>query len=381
MASMTGSPARRPPRLLHPAAWWGWAICVAIAASHTTNPLLLGLLLVAVAYVVASRRQPSPWSKSFGVFLRIGLLAIAIRVLLFAVLAPASGAHVLVRLPQVPLPHWLAGLRLGGAVAAEGVLASAYDGLRLAVILICIGAANSLTSPRRMLKALPAALYEAGVALTVAVAFVPQAVAAVGRVRDARRLRGRGSRGPAAARSIALAVLEGALERSVDLAAAMDARGFGRRGTAPTRTRRLTTALSLGGLALVLSSSYGLLDDSAPAVAGIPLLLVGVGCAGAGLLVGHRTGGRSSYRPDPWRPAEWLVLGCGLATAVSFAFGVTDGAGSALAPLSMPALPAAAVVGLVAALLPAWLSPALPGLRSTQRVETRALGKVARSAT
>jgi energy-coupling factor transport system permease protein len=348
--------ARRPARLLHPAAWWGWAVCVAVAASHTTNPVLLGLLLVAVAYVVAARRQQSPWSRSFVVFLRIGLLAIGIRVLLFAVLAPASGAHVLVRLPQVPLPHWLAGLRLGGAVAAEGLLASAYDGLRLAVILICIGAANSLTSPRRMLKALPAALYEAGVALTVAVAFVPQAVAAVGRVRDARRLRGRGSRGPAAVRGIALAVLEGALERSVDLAAAMDARGFGRRGTAPRRVRHLTTALTLGGLALVLSSSYGLLDSSAPTAAGLPLLLVGVALAAAGLLAGHRGGSRSTYRADPWRVREWVVLSCGLLTAVTFTVGVTDGAGSAFAPLSTPTLPLAAIIGAVAALLPAWLS-------------------------
>ncbi|HMC68615.1 MAG TPA: energy-coupling factor transporter transmembrane protein EcfT, partial [Mycobacteriales bacterium] len=179
---------------------------------------------------------------------------------------------------------------------------------------------------------------------------------------------------------IALAVLEGALERSVDLAAAMDARGFGRRGSAPTRIRHLTTALCLGGLALVLSSSYGLLDDSAPAVAGLPLLLIGVACAGAGLLVGHRTGGRSTYRPDPWRAAEWVVLCCGLAAAVTFSLGVTDGAGSALDPLSAPALPPVAIVGVIAALLPAWLSPSLPGLRATRRAEPR-VSQVARSAT
>jgi energy-coupling factor transport system permease protein len=366
--------ARRPPRLLHPAAWWGWAVCVAIAASRTTNPLLLVLLLVAVAYVVACRRQQTPWSRSFGVFLRIGVFAIAIRVVLFAVLAPASGQHVLFRLPEVPLPHWLAGLRLGGSVAAEGVLASAYDGLRLAVVLVCIGAANSLTSPRRMLKALPAALYEAGVALTVAVAFVPQAVAAVGRIRDARRLRGRTARGPAAVRGVALAVLEGALERSVDLAAAMDARGFGRRGGTPPHVRHLTTALTLGGLALVLSSSYGLLDPTAPAAAGLPLLVTGVVCAGAGLVVGHRGGGRSTYRADQWRLAEWVVLGCGLVTATAFSAGVSDGAGSAIAPMSWPTLPAAAVVGGLTALLPAWLAPSLPQLRSARRVEPLAVG-------
>ena len=354
MSPVTG---HRPPRMLHPAAWWAWAICIALAASRTTNPLLLTLLIVVVAYVVACRRQDSPWSRSFLVFLRLGLLAIAIRVLLFALLAPASGAHVLLRVPEVPLPHWLAGLRIGGPIAAEGLLASAYDGLRLAVILICIGAANSLTSPRRLLKALPAALYEAGVALTVAVAFIPQAVAAIGRIRDARRLRGRATSGPAAVRSIAIAVLEGALERSVDLAAAMDTRGFGRRGTSSRLSRHVTSGLTLGGLVLALSSSYGLLDASAPAAAGVPLLAAGVICAAAGLVVGHRRGERSTYRADAWRSAEWLVLGCGLVVAAAFSLGVREGAGSALEPLSWPTLPTAAVLGLAVALLPAWASP------------------------
>ena len=373
---MTG---RRPPRVLHPAAWWAWAIGVALAASRTTNPLLLILLTAVVAYVVAARRQQSPWSRSFGVFLRLGLVAIAVRVVLFAILAPASGAHVLFRLPEVPLPHWLAGLRLGGAVAAEGLLASAYDGMRLAVILLCIGAANSLTSPRRLLKALPAALYEAGVALTVAVAFIPQAVATFGRIRDARRLRGHSATGPAGIRSIALAVLEGALERSVDLAAAMDARGFGRRGSTSSRARHVTTWLTLVGLTLVLSSSYGLVDANAPTAAGLPLLLAGVACAAAGLVVGHRRGTRSTYRPDTWRLAEWIILACAAVTATTWSVGVSDGAGSGLDPLSWPTLPGLAVVGLAVALLPAWVSPAVPSLRSTRPVESRLAG-IARTA-
>ena len=36
----------RLPRPLHPGAWWLWALGLATAASRTTNPLLLGLILV-----------------------------------------------------------------------------------------------------------------------------------------------------------------------------------------------------------------------------------------------------------------------------------------------------------------------------------------------
>ncbi len=172
------------PRPLHPAAWWGWATALAIAASRTTNPVLLALLVAVTAYVAAARRPATPWSRSYVVFLRIGLLAVAIRVVLFALLGGNPHGHVLVTLPEVPLPHWLAGLRLGGPISLDGVLAASYDGLRLAVILVCVGAANTLTSPRRLLKSLPSAVQEAGVAVTVALAFAPQAVTSVARLRD-----------------------------------------------------------------------------------------------------------------------------------------------------------------------------------------------------
>ena len=42
---------------------------------------------------------------------------------------------------------WVAGVRLFGPLTREGLLAGLYDGLRLATIIICVGAANSLANP------------------------------------------------------------------------------------------------------------------------------------------------------------------------------------------------------------------------------------------
>ena len=65
----------------------------------------------------------------------------------------------------------------------------------------------------------------------------------LGRIREARRLRGRPVRGVAALRGLALPVLEGGLERSVALAASMDSRGLrpAGRGVAG-RARRVAAA-------------------------------------------------------------------------------------------------------------------------------------------
>ena len=366
--------ATRQPRLLHPAAWWGWATAVAIAASRTTNPVILLLLTTATAFVVASRRPASPWSRSYVVFLRIGLLAIAIRVVLFAVLGTGAGTHVLVTLPQVPLPHWMAGVRLGGPVSLDGVLAAAYDGMRLAVILLCVGAANTLTSPRRLLKSLPSALQEAGVAVTVALSFAPQAVASVGRLRAARRLRGRPDRGVRSLRGLAVPVLEGALERSVDLAAAMDARGFGRRAGTPRRVRWLVAGFVLTGATAIAASSYALVDTSAPAVLGLPLLLVGTALVATGFVTGARRGGRTRYRPDAWRWPEWCVVSAGVATVVVLAFISPAELYPSTSPPRLPALPLTALLAVAIAVLPAFVAPPLPspvGRRTSSRPPLR----------
>jgi energy-coupling factor transport system permease protein len=354
------SRAARLPRMLHPGAWWLWAVALAVAASRTTNPLLLAAIAAVTGYVVAARRPATPWSASYAMFLKLGLLAIAIRVLLFALLGGAPGVHVVLRLPVVPLPSWMAGVRLGGPVTIEGVLASAYDGMRLGVIFCCIGAANALTSPRRLLKSLPGALHEAGVAITVALAFAPQAVAAVSRLRAARRIRGRADRGVRRVRGLAIPVLEGALDRSIDLAAAMDARGFGRRGPTPAVIRHTTTALTLGGLFAMVASSYGLVDRGAPALIGVPLLVTGAALTAGGFVIGARRGGRTRYRPDPWRTAEWLTALTGCIAAVAIVAGPADQLAPSTLPLVAPTLPLLPIVGLLVALLPAWVAPPVP---------------------
>ena len=164
---MSGRPAAAGRRSLHPAAWWLWAGSLAGAATRTTNPILLALIAAVAAFVVSARRTAAPWSRSIAFFFRLGMVVIVVRVMVQVVFGNRLPGHVLFTLPQVPLPSWAAGVSIGGPVTAESVIQAAVEGLRLAVILVCFGAANSLASPYRLLRCLPAILYEAGVAVTV----------------------------------------------------------------------------------------------------------------------------------------------------------------------------------------------------------------------
>jgi energy-coupling factor transport system permease protein len=289
------------------------------------------------------------------------LFVIAFRIVFGALFgAPVPGA-VLVRLPEVDLPAWAAGVRVGGEVTLESTVAAGYAGLQLATLLACVGAANALANPKRLLRAVPGALYEVAVAVVVALSFSPQLVEGVRRVRAARRLRGRPDRGLRGLRGVAMPVLEGALERSVDLAAAMDARGFGRvPGFSRVRTHRLGVGFTTAGLLGVCAGSYGLLDPQAPVGLGLPMLAAGAALAAGGLWFGGRGVGRTRYRPDPWTGPEWLVTASGVMAAAGVFTAAATGVDLLVpvtSPLQAPQLPVVPALAVLAALTPAWLSP------------------------
>ena len=140
------------PRILHPGAWWLWAVALAAAASRTLNPVPLLLILAVTGFVVAARRSDAAWARSYVAFLKLALLVIAVRILFQSLLSTgAQGPTVLFTLPSLPMPGG-SGLKLGGVVSLEAVLRAFYEGLQLATILCCVGAANSLGSARRLLR-------------------------------------------------------------------------------------------------------------------------------------------------------------------------------------------------------------------------------------
>lgn len=319
---------------VHPWAWWGWALCVAGAVSLTTNPLLLSLLTLAVTGVVVLRRTDDPWARSVGVYFALAGIILAMRLVFQVFLGIPRGTTVLFVLPQVELPAWVAGIRIGGPVTAEALLGTLYDTLRLAVMLLCLGAANSLANPRRALRVVPAALYEASVAVVIALSVAPQLIESAQRVRRAQRLRGGAGRGWRAVTAVVIPVLADAIDRSLALAAGMEARGFGRtRGRAPAG--RWATAALVGSMLLLTFGGYLVLSGSHPVVWAVACLIIG----GVGVVAGLRTAGRAlavtRYRPDVWGRRDSRLVGAGaVALASALVVGLLDP--GALTPATVP---------------------------------------------
>lgn len=351
----------RIPRDLHPVAWWVWAIGLAVAATCTTNPFLLGLILAVVTVTVLTCRGDQPWARSFRLYVWIGALVILTRILFRLVLGGDAPGHVLLDLPSIPLPDVAAGISLLGPFTREELLAAFYDGLRLATLIIAVGAANALANPKRLMKSLPPALYEVGTAMTVAISVVPQLADSARRVRAAQELRG-GATGRLhrirGVRRLLVPVLEDAFDRSLALAAGMDARGYGRAGASTAAQRRTTGALMLLGLTGVCVGVYAVLDSTAPRILAIPLLVVGLGVALVGMVSAGRRVGRTRYRADRWRLPDVLVASSGVVVGAGmWAVQRWDTTMAHPGVLGVPEVGIGAVAVILVGVLPVWVAP------------------------
>ncbi len=315
MATRASLSARSTP--VHPWAWWGWALGIAGASSLATNPLLNAWVAFAVTAVLLARRTDDPWARSVGAYFVLAGLVLVIRLFFQAIAGAGLGSTMLFTLPQVALPEWAAGIRLGGPVTAEPLAYTAYDSLRLGLMLVCLGAANALSNPRRALKSVPAALYEASVAVVIALSVAPQLVESTLRIRRARRLRGGSGHGWRAVTAVVLPVLADAVDRSLALAAGMEARGFGRTRNGQ-RPSPLATATLLIAMLLATLGGFLILSGASRPVA-FCALVAGL----AGVTVGLRTTGRrlhvTRYRAEPWRARDTALVASGLVALVTAA--------------------------------------------------------------
>jgi energy-coupling factor transport system permease protein len=290
-------------------AWVCWLLAVVIPLTLTRNPLYLGLILLWLAVVTITvtlgmRAELVPVMLSP---LRFGLVVVPVA-MIFNALNVHIGDSVLFQLPRgLPL--------IGGPITLEALLYGALNGLVLTGLFTAFGLINRVLTVRDLLGLIPRAYYPLAVVAAIAITFAPVTLRQFQQIREAQAIRGLRLRSLRDWLPLFLPLLLSGLERALQLAEAMTARGFA--GAAAHQIERRTQWLLLLGL---LCTGGGLLLrlSGQARQPGLLLLWIGAGLLLCALWLAGRHQRRSRYRPAPFRPADWLVSLAALASALIF---------------------------------------------------------------
>ena len=266
---------RRRASPLHTArAGAGCAYCLAlgIAALMASNPIVLGAVTIAVIVAGAAAGVGRALLRAavWGVPVALGIMAIN-------ALVTRDGLTVIVRLGDLPL--------LGHTdITLEATAYGAILGLRAVTLILCGLLYSLAVDPDEVLRLFRRISFRSALTATLATRMVPILVRDGRRLAEAQRCRP----GPPPSRlTLMRAACSGVLDRALDVAAALEVRGYGAARRPPAYRApysRHDVAFATAAVA-VLAVSIAARVSSAAAFSAYPILSVAAG-PGALLLAG-----------------------------------------------------------------------------------------------
>lgn len=287
----------------HIGTWWIWAACAVVSMS--VNPDLIFVAIFTSSAIFVSKflsRDPKSW-RTFVLMLRVAVGILIARIILQLLLGVPVGSEVLFRLPQIDLPQWFSGLRIGGIVTKESLIASLNDSLHLSGLIVIIAAAVSLTTTSRIVRQLPVAFHEFGMVVIIAFTFLPHLFEDIKRLRLAARWRGQTDNKIKTLAQNLVSLSESALERSVRLAAALTIRGY----SAATSNQNWRKAIYIGFAIFTVAIIHILIAKPSE----LDFILFGSAFLFIifGIKEADKYATRSSFRIEKWQTPDFIIIG------------------------------------------------------------------------
>lgn len=320
----------------HVGAWLLWLIPAMLGALGTRNPFYLVLVTISGLLVnfylgrastavsdkgtaryaptggrdeaVAQSKPYDPTKRGFRILIR----AILSLLLILAVLKGLSihiGTTVLFMLPsELPV--------IGGPITLEGMAFAGLDALSLIAVLAVFTAFSTGADYYALLRLVPPFMHQIGLVTSIAITFMPQTAIRFTEIREAQALRGHKVRHVRDLVPLVIPLLAGGMERSMNLAEAMEARGFSRNPAGARTVNPIYVQLGLaGGLGLVLAGAAFLAFFAVTPWIGWGCIAAGVVLVAATLWAVSKGVKRSRYRRSVWRDKDTALTVVSVATA------------------------------------------------------------------
>jgi energy-coupling factor transport system permease protein len=265
------TPRAGPLQAASPGAAVAYLGSLVVVAFIYSNPLVLAA--VGVAAALAGRLAGA--GRAVRAAIKLGL-AIALPIVVVNALVVSRGETVLARLGDWPLFGQV-------DVTAEAIADGCIFGLRAVVVMIAFAVYSACVDPDRVLRALRPLAGRSALTATLISRLVPVAAADASRLRDAGRLRGPAA-APLGRAALVRRLLAGSLDRSVDVAATLELRGYGLEapvsaecddcGRRPRFDSRFYTVGTMVLVAAVIAKLLGADEFSA-----YPTVEIGIGAA------------------------------------------------------------------------------------------------------
>lgn len=214
-----------------------YCLALAVAALCSNNPLVLGALLLAVLGAGHAAGVGAPLRRTVLLALPLALVVAVVNGLV-----SRNGLTVILRLGDLPL--------LGHTdVTLEATVYGAILGLRALVLIVCGALYTVAIDPDEMLGLLRRVSFRSALTASVSTRLVPVLLRDSRALADARRCRP----GPPPSRmALMRAAGSGVLDRALEVAAALEVRGY---GAAHSPSRRRRRALSRHDIAFGCSAA------------------------------------------------------------------------------------------------------------------------------
>jgi energy-coupling factor transport system permease protein len=185
----------------------------ALVGGLYAHPLMLAAALAAVVLAAAAAGVGREIARSLRLSLPLALLIALVNPIVYQ-----GGDTLLVR----------GGVILGRRidVTLEALVSGAFAGLRVVVLVTALGLLSAAVDPDELLRLFRRVSYRSALTASLATRLVPVLARDASRMSDAARCRP----SPPGRLAVARAALSGALERAVDVAAALEVRGYASAG-------------------------------------------------------------------------------------------------------------------------------------------------------
>ncbi|MCD6401297.1 MAG: energy-coupling factor transporter transmembrane protein EcfT [Anaerolineales bacterium] len=311
---------------MHAWAWIAWLVATVAAVTASRNPFYLAVILACIIIVRLRMKQRSK-VQTF----EVNTFRLAVFITFFSTLYNAAvshfGDHVLVMLPaKIPL--------IGGNITLEALVYGFLNGLALSALFASFGLLTQVVSVRDLINIVPRAFYPIALVVSIAITFIPVTLRQYRQIQDAQAIRGHKMSGLRDWLGLLLPLLVGGLERAMQLAEAMTARGFAH--TNGEHSNRLRAGLIVSLLGIL----GGWLFWATGKAAVLGMVLFAIGSIAIVIILGYLGRGtkRTTYGNSSWSLVDTIMVMGALIVSGVVIFGLPGLAGESLGYSPYPQL-------------------------------------------